>query len=163
MIVAREDVQKKGVIDRQAEKIQKLEDRIVMSSTRATNYAFTAFLDKVVTNPVPGQRIPFNKVITNEGQAYSINSGIFNCPQDGLYQFIFNIENDSPGHIVTQLVVDGFPLLSAVNGQYQNAGNSAIVKLTTGNQVWVEVSGGNATILNSNLYRYSTFTGVSLP
>ena len=112
---------------------------------------------------MPGQPIPFNKVLINEGQAYSIGNGIFTCPQDGLYQFSYNIESDSPGHIVTQLVVDRYRVLSAVNGQYQNAGNSAVVRLTAGNQVWVAVSGGNATIWNSNQYRYSTFTGVALP
>ena len=138
-------------------------NQCLIAGESVTSYAFTAFLDKVITNPVPGRPIKFNRVLSNEGQVYSVNTGTFSCPQDGLYQFSFNIESDSPGHTVFQLVVDGYSVLSSVIGQYQNGGNSAVLRLKTGNEVWVALHGGNATIWNSDQYRYSSFTGVALP
>ena len=76
--------------------------------------------------------------------------------------FTFGIESDAAGHIVTKLVVNGANQVNAVIGQYQNSGNTAVVRLTTGQEVWVAIDGGNATIWNSDTYRYSTFSGVYL-
>ena len=76
--------------------------------------------------------------------------------------FTFGIENDSANHIVTKLIVNGDNQVNAVNGQYQNGGNTAVVRLAVGEQAWVAVNGGNATIWNTDGFRYSTFSGVYL-
>ncbi|XP_052792124.1 complement C1q subcomponent subunit B-like [Mya arenaria] len=50
--------------------------------------AFSVWLDHSATLG-PSQVIRFNRVITNEGSGYNVHSGVFTCPQAGMYLFAF--------------------------------------------------------------------------
>ena len=128
----------------------------------ATHVAFTAFLDRIVTNPTANNPIPFNRVLLNEGSSYNVVTGKFKAPQAGVYFFTFGIENDANNHIVFKLLVDGVNQINSVNGQYENSGNSAVVRLKVGQMAWIATNGGNSTIWNSDMFRYSTFSAVYL-
>lgn len=135
---------------------------ITGSDGAAPLVAFTAYLDKIITNPPADTSIPFNRVLLNEGNGYNVTSGKFTSPQAGVYLFTFGLESDAPHFLVASLFVDGVNLVNSVCIQYQNGGNTAMVRLNAGSSVWVGTSGANATIWNSDKLHYSTFSGILL-
>ena len=64
---------------------------IFLFSSTAPYVAFSAYLDHTLTNVGQHETIIFNQVVLNEAEAYDTNSGIFTCPQDGVYLFSFFI------------------------------------------------------------------------
>ena len=55
--------------------------------------AFSAYLDHTLSNIGNDQTIEFNKIILNEGGGYDQRTGVFTCPQSGLYLITFFIGN----------------------------------------------------------------------
>ena len=133
--------------------------------------AFTAYLDKKISHLGINHPIPFDKVLINDGNALNVHTGIFLCPQSGVYLFTFNIESvDSRGLIVVKLVIDGVNQLDATASAPSGAtrtdamgGNTAIVRVTAGQSVWVATYDQNDVELwNAGVFRYTSFSGVFL-
>ena len=129
--------------------------------------AFTAYLDKTLTHLGINHVIPFDKVLLNEGNGLNTNTGIFHCSQSGVYLFSLTIESHNKGAIVAKLVVDGNNQLDIVTdgsgGHYQTAGATAIVRLTSGQSVWVATYQNNdVTLFDRDIFRYTSFSGVLL-
>ena len=53
--------------------------------------AFSAYLDHTLSNIGNDQTIEFNQIILNEGGDYDQRTGVFTCPQSGLYLIAFFI------------------------------------------------------------------------
>ena len=129
--------------------------------------AFTAYLDKTLTHLGINHKIPFDKVLLNEGNAFNTHTGIFLCPQSGVYLFSFSIESNNHGPIVVKLVVDGknqlYVITDGSGGHFQTAGATSIVRLTSGQSVWVaNYNFNDVTLTNYNSFRYTSFSGVLL-
>ncbi|XP_053372659.1 uncharacterized protein LOC128546289 [Mercenaria mercenaria] len=67
--------------------------------------AFTAFLDHDGDYGA-GQTIAFNKIITNDGNGYNTRTGVFTCPEEGMYLFTFFVGERSVKDGVTQIWAD---------------------------------------------------------
>ena len=137
------------------------------SAIQTQNVAFTVYLDRTVAQLGLGQRIPFNKVLLNDGNGFNAQRGVFVCPRTGVYLFIFNINSYAKGEIDAKLLIDGKNQLDAVasagTGVYEMSGNTAVLRVTVGQSVWVANHWlTKATLVNTDNFRYTSFSGVLL-
>jgi len=128
--------------------------------------AFTAYTDKPMT-PSPTEIIKFDQVLTNIGDGYNVNSGMFTANQNGLYLFSFTVSEVAENHFIwADLLVNGVKQLETAaetfhKDQDVQGTNMAVVSLQSGDLVWVatrtatQLPGGPA-------YRLTTFTGAFL-
>ena len=124
-------------------------------------------MDKTVAHLGINHIIPFDKVLLNEGNAFNTHTGIFHCPQSGVYLFSFNIESNNYGVIAAKLVVDGKNQIDAVAGGndnvYTTGGVTAIVPVLSGQSVWVATYRINdVTLFNADVMHYTSFSGALL-
>ncbi|KAL4218289.1 Complement C1q-like protein 3 [Mactra antiquata] len=136
----------------------------------AGGVAFTAYLAHDV-DPGRKQTIKFDKVITNDGNGYNNNTGIFTCPEDGVYLFSFFLgqrgAHDGSMQMSAELVVNNNVMVTGVvetQHVYQDlqGGNMAVVRLNLGDAVWVESVFDGHHVEGSQTLRLTTFSGVYL-
>ena len=131
--------------------------------------AFSAYLDHTVDHITSGYTLKCNQILLNVGSAYNAHTGTFTVPRTGVYLltfFINSVIHDSPTFV--RLVVDNRSIVDAVSYPGSSAhdasgGNVAIVNLTAGESVWLEVHHAtNGQLVADGNYRYVTFSGVLL-
>lgn len=111
------------------------------------------------------QILVFGRDTTNIDNRYSLRSGHFLAPYDGLYFFTVTIVAMPDKFIETQIVHNGNPICNiysgAGGGHYGAGTNSVVVSLTSGDDVYVRVGGGHSsgTVIDGP---YSRFTGFFL-
>ncbi|KAK3588167.1 hypothetical protein CHS0354_012232 [Potamilus streckersoni] len=96
--------------------------------------AFSTYVSKYVDNLGINQVIKYDGVLTNEGNAYNVHTGMFTCPQDGLYLVSFFVATVNNQTVWVQLMVDDINDSGAVAhsmhpGQDHQGGNVAILRL----------------------------------
>ena len=108
------------------------------------------------------------QIITNEGNGYSVHTGVFTCPEAGMYLFIFTIGErglNGANGVATRLNVNSANKVDAVVDSFHTAqdlqgGNSLLVRLKVGDAVWIDTFGGH--VEGSGGLRLTTFSGVFL-
>ena len=139
----------------------------------STNIAFSAYLDHNLNHLTSGYLIKCNQALLNVGNAYNTITGLFTVPKTGVYLLTFTINtNNRPSTIeaktYVKLVSNNKNIIDAVinipvNTSDQMGGNTAIVQLSAGESVWLEVFGTTLGQLDSDRsYRYVSFSGVLL-
>ncbi|XP_076117778.1 complement C1q-like protein 4 [Mytilus galloprovincialis] len=127
-----------------------------------TPVAFSAYINHFVSNIAIGAVIPFEKVTTNEGNAFNGGTGIFTCTQSGLYLFMWNIMVDHGYSTQINLIVNGairrWSHATAINSGYTNAANHDLVRLNEGDKVWI----ANERTSGEIHPHHTTFSGVLL-
>ncbi|XP_072032820.1 uncharacterized protein [Amphiura filiformis] len=110
--------------------------------------------------------VTFDTVITDVAENFDTNSHKFTCQIPGYYLFtfaIFSLDNNSP---LVALTKNGEKLVAVYThpsgtSNYRNVGcNSALVMLTSGDQVWLY--NHHNTQLYGNDNKYTTFSGILL-
>ncbi|XP_052762171.1 uncharacterized protein LOC128204803 [Mya arenaria] len=132
---------------------------------------FTSYLDHVSTLG-KDQAVVFNKVVTNEGQGYSSNTGIFRAPVPGLYLFSWAVtarkqQGLNGYNIWAKLMMNGNHTVEAVAESYtdteDNQGsNTAVLMMSRGDEVWVAHEGSADRIHGDQVERSTSFTGALL-
>ena len=119
--------------------------------------AFTVTLDAsayVDTDEI----VIFDKIITNVGPHFSLESRAFLCPYTGIYSFFVTVTDDDGNFVNGQLRVENeFIIRSRTNSDgYEGQGsNMAVVECQRGQRVWVRAG-------DSGTYRAggdTTFSG----
>ncbi|XP_036410800.1 complement C1q-like protein 4 [Megalops cyprinoides] len=126
------------------------------SSTRSPVAFYVALKEEFSTDEI----LKFTDVVTNLGQAYEPSSGKFTCPTTGVYFFSFHIVKTGR-RLWADLMVNKEVVASATALDVMHtdtAANSAVLKLKTGDQVYVKLDGSDKTLQDTN-NRYSTFSG----
>ncbi|BFZ06155.1 hypothetical protein BsWGS_09194 [Bradybaena similaris] len=119
---------------------------------------------KVLKRYAANDIVKFDNVVTNEGNAYNKDSGIFTATKPGLYVFHFNALSEYGTTFLFDLIHNDEILASAYekvpssNGQ---GGNSVIVRVKSGDHVYVRAKDA-AIIYNSSDRPYATFSGYYL-
>ncbi|XP_052812646.1 complement C1q tumor necrosis factor-related protein 3-like isoform X2 [Mya arenaria] len=119
-----------------------------------------------VSNKIPnqGQIIVFKETLSNFGNGYDSNTGIFDAPVSGSYLFTVHLCSEPGGYIVSNLVNDG--KTQTTDSNYDKEGkvcntSEAIVYLEVSSKVWVEMfAAGNK--IREDGHRFSYFSGVLL-
>ncbi|KAL3831367.1 hypothetical protein ACJMK2_023120 [Sinanodonta woodiana] len=130
--------------------------------------AFSTYLTDYVSHLGINQVIKYNGVLTNEGNAYNSHTGIFTCPQDGLYLFSFFAATINNHAVWVRLMVDDINVSDAVAFSVRytpdnQGGNVAILRLRTGQEVWTSTfTNSDSTLAATREFRHVTFSGVRL-
>ena len=128
--------------------------------------AFTAKISKDVLHLHAGSTVIFDDLETNYGDGYDQNTGIFTCPDDGLYIFHVTFLTYFGNNFIGFLVKNGHDVVAIdanahdmnVPG-YQSASNMAAIPLIRGEMVWVQTHTEQGEHL---LKGFATFVGVKI-
>ncbi|XP_070183112.1 uncharacterized protein [Littorina saxatilis] len=105
--------------------------------------SFHARLDTAIQDLPVGSALILPTVVSNHGNAYNSSTGKFTAPYTATYCFLATTEDYSGDHIsVLSLVVDGTEMdyvLTDVALFSQSASVHAVVHLTAGQKVWLNV------------------------
>ncbi|XP_033732933.1 complement C1q-like protein 3 [Pecten maximus] len=115
----------------------------VRSDTGAAKYAFSASLSQRLTYN-SNEKIVMDHVLTNEGNNYDPQTGVFTCQQAGTYVFYVTIQVEH-GHSFGAEVVKNAAEIAWVLAEPTNsrasASTSVIVNLSVGDIVYVRSDG----------------------
>ena len=124
--------------------------------TAQRQYPFSSSIGKIV----------FNIVTTNVGGAYSGTTGIFTCPSDGVYGFIWTLTTPGQKYCHVTLYKNGSEqdfqayayLIGVTSGARSQSTMAATLRLTKGDKVWLQAD------MCTRFWRspYSAFTGWKL-
>ncbi|XP_045206969.2 uncharacterized protein LOC123559229 [Mercenaria mercenaria] len=128
------------------------------------NIAFSAYLNRDLSNLGPGHTIQYGAAVLNEGNAFNVNTGIFTVPLSGVYLFSFACEDFHNHRIFADILVDGtrksLVLESPAGDSHAMGTNVVILRLTKGQAVWVAIdASGHDDFLQNTA---TTFSGVFL-
>lgn len=123
-------------------------------------------LSKNLDNPPKGQIVIFDDVITNVGHAYSSSTGVFRALVDGNYMFsmIGTVPSSPGGHSLHLLMkrnknTIGYLFLDANHDYYLKRTENAVVSLTKGDEVYVQVDAVTGTHSLTGCCFHSHFSG----
>ncbi|XP_046379710.2 complement C1q-like protein 4 [Haliotis rufescens] len=121
--------------------------------------AFSAGIRRDVTF-AQGRVIVYDQILLNTGNIYNRTMGIFYCPQSGVYAFHFHVISQNGKEAYLQLHHNHNKVASAYCQPpgHTASGNSAILHLKTGDQVWVEAA-RTAYLHGTAANSYTTFSG----
>ncbi|XP_052081463.1 complement C1q-like protein 3 isoform X2 [Mytilus californianus] len=105
--------------------------------------------------------VKFDKVWTNNGNDYDPNTGIFQAPFKGVYQFSFTVMSSSGKNLFVYLWQNDTRLVSVYPGTGYNEGTANMVlNLKKDDRVYVKCGGsGQGYIYTGKDYWYSMFSG----
>ncbi|XP_053401552.1 collagen alpha-2(VIII) chain-like [Mercenaria mercenaria] len=129
--------------------------------------AFSAYISNYQNGLAPHKTLTFDSAILNDGKGYNNHTGIFTTPVSGVYLVSFFIADRDVNQVFVQLTVDNTIVSTACAETIQNrhidqGGNVVLVRLTKGQNMWVEVTTGNAHIESHTAYRFTSFSAVLL-
>ncbi|XP_022082647.1 uncharacterized protein LOC110974963 [Acanthaster planci] len=122
-------------------------------------FTFTAYRT-LPLNGNKGDILIFDSIMTNFGDGYDSQSGVFTCFVPGVYFFTVSIQQDQKRPFVQlkkneELI---FSIFDSDSGTSHQSSNSAAVHLAAGDTLWLEF-GGNDSGIHSNSDKYSLFSG----
>lgn len=104
--------------------------------------AFSARLSQNIDNVHDNEIFFFNNLITNFGNAYNKNNGMFTAPLKGIYAFYSSILASSGKSLEARIVRNGNEFCNLYAGDMDFWGpgfNMAIIELEVGDAVWVKI------------------------
>ena len=118
-------------------------------------------LSKDVTLSV-GQRLVYDTVVTNTGNAYSTHSGSFRAPVSGTYIFSVTACSKTSDWGVIDIINDGAVIGQVRSGDpggyYDCSSDFTVAELDIGSHVWVQYNKGKSGIQNAAYWH--SFTAV---
>ncbi|XP_066221918.1 complement C1q and tumor necrosis factor-related protein 9A isoform X2 [Saccopteryx leptura] len=106
--------------------------------------AFTMGLTVLSKFPASGVPIKFDRILYNEFNHYDITTGKFTCHIAGVYYFTYHITVFSR-NVQVSLVKNGVKVLHTKDGYTSSedqASGGTVLQLTLGDEVWMQVTGG---------------------
>ncbi|WAR11851.1 C1QL4-like protein [Mya arenaria] len=155
----------KELIETQGQEINELKT-IGLTGLQLGPIAFSAKLDRTVSQIGIGQKLIFNDVMTNVGNAYNVHAGVFTCPRAGLYLFSYFIGKGRTGQAWFRLMKNGIVINGAVADSVSRfhdtqGGNVAVLHLKIRDSVYVESFHQNSAQVSGD-NGFVTFSGFLL-
>ena len=135
--------------------------RLVRPAADVPRAAFYAYLTTTATDLGALQDIAFDYVVTNIGNGYNENHGVFVAPTSGTYVLTATLLSGGTVGTWGHFVVNGNVIakLNMHNAVYEQVTQTVIVELNTGDDVSVQSTRLGAGISGD---RYSSFSGFLL-
>ena len=108
------------------------------------------------------ETLVFPNVVSNEGNAYSANDGIFTCPEDGFYYFNYGYLSKKKQGVHVELRVNDVAEVMAytpADSVYNSAGRGMIIPLKERDEVKIVVRERNVEIY---CHLYTSFIGAQM-
>jgi hypothetical protein len=123
-----------------------------------------------VSAPGPLHTIVFDVPVTNLGNGYNYQSGIFTVPSSGVYVFSWTITCSPLGFVYTQLVANDDPVGAIITNSQNNddwlSTTGLVVKLVNkGDEVYVRtnpIHNISGDIKSSSTHYHTSFSGWKL-
>ncbi|XP_045168529.2 caprin-2-like [Mercenaria mercenaria] len=130
--------------------------------TENQRVAFTAKLSKHMTNLGNNQPIVFDAIVTNVGQHYSPNTGVFTAPTNATFYFFASIMSHSGKALESEIVKNGVRMVKmySYDTAHEQGTNSVVLQLSAGDEVWVRHTLNVGTMVYGNTW--STFSGFQI-
>ncbi|XP_052716491.1 complement C1q-like protein 4 isoform X1 [Crassostrea angulata] len=142
------------------------EKRLLLSTPSHQQYVvFTAKLNKQYNSLNDRETVIFDSIVTNAGQGYDENTGIFVCPISGYYQFAATIvsESGTDKNLDAELMHNGRQIvrLHATVYGYDEGTQVVNIHCAQGERVWIRhlMGVGDSAIMPAG---FSTFSGALL-
>ena len=125
-------------------KYQTMEARYLLLEEKFKNsYRTVAFHAKSTNHQTlaKGERVLFPSVVLNEGNAFDSKTGIFTCPDNGVYGFFVSILSGNRNDFYWRIMQESRQLMQGYTGSasgYKSASQMVTTKCARGNRVWVE-------------------------
>ena len=113
-----------------------------------------------------GELIVFHQVSVNTNNHFSLATNVFTCRYPGVYFFTFKIGVATNAEPIIGLMKNGLKIVASATrtGIHPNnlsqSGNSALLDLQAGDQVWLQFLNGGTEVYTSGAF--TTFTGYLL-
>ena len=146
-----------------SEEIAQIKDKLakLMVKENKSKVVVKVRLSKDVTLSV-GQRLVYDTVITNTGNAYSTHSGSFRAPVGGTYIFSVTACSRNADWGVVDIINDGVVIGQVRSGDpggyYDCSSDFTAAELDIGSSVWVQYSDGKTGRQNSR--HWNSFTAL---
>lgn len=102
-------------------------------------------MDTHETNPGRHQTLIFDVVKTNVGSAYNKHSGLFICPDHGIYVFTWTIVADSNGYVYSEIMINSAPFGSILTNSESISNDHTVTGI-----VVAEVNLGDVVYIRTN-------------
>lgn len=109
-----------------------------------------------------GPNIVFDRVFTNVGRGFNVNTGVFTASVGGIYAFHYHALTQQGQEIWAELYHNFIyvnSLYAHSPGNYGSGGNSAVLELIAGDTVYLDINHHNSFLFGDRNDIYSTFTG----
>jgi hypothetical protein len=116
-----------------------------------------SFSAHLIQNKKAGNKLRFDRVLTNHGNGYDINTGIFTAPVNGTYMFSVSTstsKDKNAGVFIVREGVDEVWAGATSEGDYWNTGATTAI--------WDMVQGHTVAVRGSQNSMYAVFTGTLL-
>ncbi|XP_060589691.1 complement C1q-like protein 4, partial [Ruditapes philippinarum] len=130
--------------------------------------AFSAYLSHLQDHLGTSQTVKFDKIITNDGNAYNAVTGIFTVPVTGTYVFIFYLSSSSSS-VEFRLMANNALKASGVSRPFEinhwkdvQGGGTVVLRLNQGVAVWIEKADAESIVYSTDIHRWVTFSGFLL-
>ncbi|XP_062611216.1 complement C1q tumor necrosis factor-related protein 3-like [Saccostrea cucullata] len=129
-----------------------LQHELVALKSKQQPVAFFAELSQDLVNPSQGQKVVFDQILTNVGNAYDPTTGIFTVPVTGTYHLnvvLSSPNNNEAGHYMHFFILQNgrkiaYLFLDHNTDFWLHASTSTVIQGTKGDVIWltVGVAGG---------------------
>ena len=129
-------------------------------SSHKPRIGFTALTDNHQSHMGIGQAVQFHKIVTNDGNGFDQNTGIFRAPVSGLYLFSASMLNHSGLELRCALVHNGNTVAKIFAGDgttYSTGSKSILLNLSPNDDVWVMITHESDNVFGDS---WSSFMGV---
>ena len=140
----------------------KINKTYVTDGGKKKEIGFYAFSDTAVPVWSGTKKVVFEKVVSNLGNGYNNNTGVFTAPRKGVYVFLWTMTTYQGHSFEAYLVKNGVDIKylyinGGPQGGYETGSTSALLELKRGDRVWIR--GGNGGRVD---YPNIVFTGFKL-
>ena len=104
--------------------------------------------------------IPFDREVTNVGNAMNLTSGIFTAPKSGTYFFVFSGVKGDGNQLFVSLMLNGYLVASTTANDFGSLSIVSTLKLETDDEVSLTLTGYS--LFENEDLRYTQFIGILL-
>ncbi|XP_016517231.1 complement C1q-like protein 2 isoform X2 [Poecilia formosa] len=145
-------------------KLKETESQVLVLKQKALKVVFSAgILENAAIGPIKKPKtLVYGRVITNVGNAYNQNTGIFVAPVRGMYYFSFFYHAGGGHPVRLRLIKNNNSVVEITDHKTlmdgaDNGGNAAFVELQQGDQVFVRLDANHHVWGNGYITTFSGF------
>ena len=127
---------------------------------KSTPVYFHVQRNSTLFSPNQNVTIPFDREVTNVGNAMNLTNGIFTAPKSGTYFFVFSGVKSDGNQLFVSLMLNGYLVASTTANDFGSLSIVSTLKLETDDEVSLTLTGYS--LFENRDLRYTQFIGILL-